>query len=324
MRDSQGFAAISGDMTVAASGTALATATSEGAIAMGKPERAANADMYLDAPSAGLANSPALQRAHGVARLSFRRKADETRLEQLYQEGCAKIRLPTGTAGAPREAILINTAGGLTGGDQLTTEIIVGPRAGAVVTTQACERIYKSSGDVATVSNSLRVGTGAHLAWLPQETILFNGGRLQRKLDVDLAPDADFLGLEAIVLGREMMGESVNSGMLHDRWRVRRDGVLVFADDLRFAGDIAVTLGRRSVLNGRRAMATLLAVGDDSERLLDPVRALIGEEEGGASAFDGRLIIRLVAPSSYLLRGRLEPIITLLLRGRALPKVWRL
>lgn len=264
-----------------------------------------------------------MQRADGEARVAFRRRAGASRLERLYQEGCAKVRLPKALAGWAPEAVLINTAGGLTGGDRLRTSISVAAGASAVISTQACERVYRSMGDDALVSNAIRVADGGRTAWLPQETILFDGGRLKRSLEIDLEDDAELVAVEAILFGRTAMGEAVRSGSLHDRWRVRRDGRLIFADDFRTSGDVAAALARPATLCGAHAMATVLYVGAEPQQWLEPVREIIGPA-GGASAWGGKLVARLVAETGHALRRRLEPLLSLLLRGQPLPKVWQL
>lgn len=264
-----------------------------------------------------------MQRAVGRAGVSFRSDAGTTRLERLFQEGCAKIRLPRAIDGAVPQGILINTAGGLTGGDRFAAEVDLGPGTSACITTQACERIYRSTGDDAVVANRLRLADGARLAWLPQETILFEGGRLTRRLDADLEGDAELVAVEAVLFGRMAMGEILRSGSLRDRWRVRRDGKLIFADDLRFEGDIAAQVAPQAVMGGRRAMATVLFAGPAPERFLEAARQIIGPA-GGASAWNGKFLARLVEETGLALRRRLEPLLTLLMGGRPLPKVWQL
>ena len=245
-----------------------------------------------------------------------------TCLDRLYQEGAAKVRFPRPTDGT-QEAVLINTAGGLTGGDTFATEVVLQRGARAVVTTQACERIYRSSGGEAKVSVKVDVGADASLCWLPQETILFDRGRLTRRFEADLADSAELLVLEAVIFGREAMGEAVETGFFHDRWRIRRDGILLAADDLRFEGEIASLLARPAVLNGNRAMATVLLISQDSERLLDPVREALGSA-GGASFWKDKLLVRVIAADGFELRRSLLPALAVLMDGRTLPKVWQI
>ncbi|WP_293796127.1 urease accessory protein UreD [uncultured Bosea sp.] len=264
-----------------------------------------------------------MQRAHGQASVAFHARDSHTRLDRLFQEGCAKLRFPRPLGNDAPQAILINTAGGLTGGDRFGTEVKLAAGAEACVTTQACERVYRSTGADAVVANRLQLSAGARLAWLPQETILFDGGRLSRSLDVDLAGDAELVAVEAVLFGRQAMGETLHSGHLHDRWRIRRDGRLIFADDLRVEGDIAARLAPQPAMVGCRAVATVLFVGATPERFLDQARAIIGQG-GGASAWNGKFLARLVEETGLALRQRLEPLLALLLGGQPLPKVWQL
>ncbi|RAZ76523.1 urease accessory protein UreD [Mesorhizobium atlanticum] len=274
---------------------------------------------------------PAAQRVAGRARLFCGKSEGRTRLKRLYQDGSAKIRLPA-VEGDPLEAVLINTAGGMTGGDRLAWTIEVGAGASASITTQACEKVYRAAADRAETSVGLRVGPGGRIAWLPQETIVFNRAAFARTLDVDLAEDAEALVLEATLFGRLAMGERTVQGSFHDRWRVRQGGVLIHAEDFRIGPDIAATLQRPAAVGGALAVATLLLVSPQAENLLGPARAIIGDPGiggwGGASFWSvgrsGKLLARLSAGDGYQLRKRLVPLVELL-NGRAgLPKLWSL
>lgn len=265
---------------------------------------------------------PKPQRANGKARMAFRRRDGATHLHRLHQDGSMKVRFPRTSDGIP-EAVLINTAGGMTGGDEFGTEVQLDRGARATLTTQACERIYKSTGPLVAVANRIGLQAGARLDWLPQETILFDGGRMARRLEADLAGNAELLISEATVFGRAAMGETVQSGTFRDRWRISRDGKLVFADELRFEGNIACQLMRPAILAGNAAMATVLLVASECERLLEPVRKIIGNA-GGASAWGGKLLVRLAAADGFSLRRVLIPVLAELSMGRSLPKVWQL
>jgi urease accessory protein len=260
-----------------------------------------------------------MQRARGAAAMSVRHTEGRSRLATLRQEGCLKLRFPR----LPEaEAVLVNLAGGLAGGDRLDQSFAVEPGAALSVTTQACERVYRSLGENAEVSTRVTLGEGAGFSYLPQETILFAGGRLARQLTVDAAADARLLLCESIILGREAMGEDVTHGFLADRWRIRRGGKLAFADDLRLAGDIAAAIRSPAGLAGNRAFATVLKAGPDVEDVLPQLRAVVGEH-GGASLVGGVLVARLVARSGIELRRRLVPALGLLAES-PLPRLWSL
>jgi urease accessory protein len=274
-------------------------------------------------PSEALAAPPPrLQRTEGASRISFKLERGATRLDRLHQSGASKIRLPHVFGGEPPQAVLINTAGGLTGGDRLSVEAEAGDGCRALLTTQACEKIYRASGGEARVHTRLSIGKGARLDWLPQETILFDGSRLSRRLDADIAPGGELLLVEATIFGRAAHGETVRSGFFADRWRIRQDGRLLFADDLRFDFADDRILRRPAVLAGGMAMATMLLVAEEPASKLEALRAVLGNS-GGASAWDGKLVARVVAESGAALRKALVPALGLLLDGAALPTIWR-
>ncbi|MGV3549688.1 urease accessory protein UreD [Rhizobium sp.] len=263
------------------------------------------------------------QRAKGTARLATKLRDNATHIDVFYQEGAGKIRIPESFDGR-MEAVLINTSGGLTGGDRIEWAVDAGKNTDVTLTTQACERIYKSSGGDAHVAARLTVAEGAALHWLPQETILFDQGALNRTLDADLADGAELIALEAILLGRKAMGETVNEGRLRDRWRIRRNGRLIHAEDLRFSGEISDIAARRSTLAGNLAFATLLYVGDGAEAMMGKLHALLGEKLAGSSQWNGKLVIRMAAEDGFALRKILVPTISLLRNGRPPPKVWNI
>lgn len=289
------------------------------------PSGDADCRMYIDRTGPELlpAVRSGLQRASGHARVAFWWRDGKTRLERLYQEGSAKVKLPRMAVGEAPEAILINTAGGLAGGDRLATEIDMAAETAATITSQACERVYRSTGDPATVTARLRLSPGARLAWLPQETILFDGGRLTRTLEADLDDEAELIAVEAVLFGRQAMGEQVRQGALHDRWRIRRHGKLIFADDLRIDGAVSEQLAKPAILGGCSALATVLHVGKDPGGTLDAIRQAIGPD-GGASAWAGKLVVRLCARDGLALRRRLESVLNIIMAGRKLPRVWEI
>ncbi|MDX0422735.1 urease accessory protein UreD [Sinorhizobium medicae] len=268
------------------------------------------------------------QRAWGRGRLVAKTGGGRTRIAGLYQEGCAKIRLPR-TFDASMEAVLINSSGGVTGGDRLAWEFEAGEGTNLTLTTQACEKVYKASVDTAVVATRISVAARGHVDWLPQESILFDRSALSRSLEVDLAPDASFLALEAVLIGRKAMGETVRSGLFRDHWRIRSGGALVHAENLALAGDIAALGSRRAVLDGAVAFATLVYVAPDCEALLPRLRTTLAEHAlSGVSHFavNGRdkIVARVVAADGFALRKILIPLISHLRKGASVPRVWTL
>jgi urease accessory protein len=267
----------------------------------------------------------ALQRARGLARLAVTALDGGSRVSALHQAGSSRLRMPRQAPGAPVEAVLLNTAGGMTGGDRFYTEVSVGPGAEAVLTSQAAERIYRRSAGTATVDTRLTVTGDGRLDWLPQETIVFNRSALARSLTADVDGDATLLALEAVVLGRTAMGERLDDVMMTDAWRIRRNGRLVFADTTRLEGDAASVMNGMATGNGAVAFATLVLVAPRAEARVEPLRtALDGMAgESGVSSFEGILVARMVAASGQALRSMAVRAATTL-RGVSMPRVWNL
>ncbi len=273
---------------------------------------------------------PAYVRAAGGVRLRFGRVGAQTHRLDVAESGGYRARFPT-TFDTTSEAVLINTGGGMAGGDAMRVAVTLEPGADAVVTSQAAEKIYRSQGSDTRVETTLSVGAGASLAWLPQESILFSGARLTRSLTIDLAADARLIASEAVFFGRSAMGETMLRGALRDRWRIRREGKLVFAEDLRLEGAVSETLARQAVGAGARAGATIVVAGQglagqDLQDRLEQVRARgdeasAGAVEIGAGIVAELLLIRLLSRDAQALR---RVLVTLLghLTGRALPRTW--
>ncbi|WP_035101398.1 urease accessory protein UreD [Devosia sp. LC5] len=264
-----------------------------------------------------------MQRARGAGTLATQLRDGGTHLHTLYQDGCAKIRLPH-THDQSLEAVLINTAGGLTGGDYMRWQADIAPGSRATITTQACERIYRSTGATAQVETHLTVGAGAHLDWLPQETILFAKSRFERWINIDLAPDASLTAIEAVLLGRDAMGEDARDALFRDNWRIRRNGRLVHAEATHIDGS-DMSRDNLALLAGTRAFATIIHFGTNLTSRLEQVRALLPEGAMAAASVSGeRLVIRAMANSGLALRRTIVPILGALSRAGSLPRLWHL
>ncbi|WP_417516824.1 urease accessory protein UreD [Minwuia sp.] len=274
------------------------------------------------------AGSPGLPRSVGAVRLAFLGVGERAALADLHQRGCMKARLPKVYGDEPKTAVLINTAGGLTGGDRVSTEVTWGADADACISTQAAERIYRSTGDAAHITNTLNVAARASAEWLPQEMILFDQGRFLRRTAVHLQDDSRFLAVESMVLGRKAMGETVASGLIDDDWRIYRGTRLIYRDPFRLEGDLAAQIARPAVLDGAGAYATILAQVTDPKAMLDAVRDIAGTS-GGASLMKGLVTGRLIAKDGDSLRdliARIIPVLRELAFGRAgrLPRVFQI
>jgi urease accessory protein len=261
----------------------------------------------------------AANRTVGRIALAVRSTAGATRRARVHEDGALRVRCP-GRPAPQLEAIIVNTAGGMAGGDRFAVDVTVERDARLTVTTTAAEKVYRTLGPDTTVKVTMAVATGGELAWLPQETIVFDRARLRRTIDVQLAQDARLVLAEAVVFGRSGMGETVEDGHFFDRWRIHRDGKLIYAETARLDGPVAQRLAEPAAANGGVAVATVvLAPGDDAA--VAAVRTLSFRGEVGASAWNGIAVMRLVAHNGAALRADLSAVL-MAIRPAALPRLW--
>jgi urease accessory protein len=264
------------------------------------------------------------QRAWGDLVVEMRLRDGRTVIGDLRQDGCMKARFPRPVDIA--EIITLNSSGGVVGGDRLRSTLKVGAGAQACFASQAAERFYRAldSDPSAEIRTSVDVAAGGLAEWLPQESILFDRCALNRRLDVTLAADATFIGVEALIFGRAAMGESVVTARLADRITVRRNNTLILHEAIRVDGPVADLLARPAIGAGARAVATLIYVAADAHGRLDVLRAAWDDSQAecGASAWNGMLVGRVVAGDGARLRRAVIAGLAVLRDGRALPRVW--
>ena len=244
-----------------------------------------------------------------------------TRRRQLHESGSLRVRFPSPEAQG-LSAVFVNTAGGIAGGDRFDIDIAAGEGAWLTVTTAAAEKIYRAQGPAAQLNIVLKAAAGSHLAWLPQETILFDQARVSRKIDIDLADSASLLLCEIVVFGRAAMGEKMLTGSFVDRWRLRRGDRLVFAETVRLEGAIGEKLKRPAVARGGVAIGTALIVpGDEAQvaRIREASESLGGEV--GISAWNGFAMARFCAQDAAKLRADMIAVLGSV-SGPALPRLW--
>jgi urease accessory protein len=263
----------------------------------------------------------AANRAQGAVRFDVRCEHGVTRRGRLHESGSLRVRFPS-PEGEGLSAVFVNTAGGVAGGDRFDIAVSAGEGARLTLTTAAAEKVYRAPDAPAQLDISLKAADGAHLAWLPQETILFDAAKISRRIDIDLAESASLLLCEIAVFGRAAMGERMQRGEFVDRWRLRRGGRLVFAETVRLDGDIGAKLARPAVAKGGVAIATALIVPGD-EAVVEHIREAANSFGGevAISAWNGFAMARFCAQDAAALRADMMTVL-----GRAsptaLPRLW--
>ena len=263
----------------------------------------------------------AANRARGAVRFDVHQADGVTRRRSLHESGSLRVRFPSPEADG-LSAVFVNTAGGVAGGDRFEIGIATGEGAGLAVTTAAAEKVYRAQGPAAELDIALTAAAGSHLAWLPQETILFDSARVVRRIDIDLAETASLLLCEIVIFGRAAMGERMLRGEFVDRWRLRRGGRLVFAETVRLDGDIGAKLSNAAIAKGGVAIGTALIVPGD-EALVERIRELSGSFGGevGISSWNGFAMARFCAQDAARLRADMMAVLGRA-SGAALPRLW--
>ena len=263
----------------------------------------------------------AANRAQGAVRFGVHLQDGVTRRGILHESGSLRVRFPSPEAEG-LSGVFVNTAGGIASGDRFDIDITAGEGARLTLTTAAAEKVYRAPGPAAQLNIALRAAAGAHLVWLPQETILFDRARIVRRIDIDLAEDASLLLCEIVVFGRAALGERMLHGEFIDRWRLRRGGRLVFAETIRLDGDIGAKLAQPAIAKGGVAIGTALIVpGDEAlvERIREASETFGGEV--GISAWNGFAMARFCAQDAARLRADMMAVLGRA-SGVALPRLW--
>ena len=245
-----------------------------------------------------------LQRAKGLCRIVVGSSAEGNEIVDVFQRSPLRVIFPRIGGAGVKEAVLINTAGGIAGGDRLECEVMAVANASIAITSQTAERVYRALDEPARILTKLKVSDGARLAWFPQETIIFNWARLQRQTEVEISTGAELLALEWLVFGRTAHGEEILGGELSDRWHVRKDGRLIWADTFHVREEVFSHLKRKALLGNCKAIATLIYFGPELARRLELLRDISGSLDClcAATSISGLIIVRLAADTSSNLK----------------------
>lgn len=245
-----------------------------------------------------------LQRAQGLCRIVVGGSDRGNEIVDVFQRSPLKVIFPKIGDADLKEAVLINTAGGIAGGDQLRCDVTAVANAGIAFTSQTAERVYRTLDEPARVLTRLKVTDGARLAWFPQETIIFNWARLHRETEIEVSSGAEMLALEWLVFGRAAHGEQLLGGQLVDQWLVKCDGRPIWADSFRIGEEVFPHLQRRALLGNCKAIATLIYFGPELDKRLELLRNISGSLNClcAATSFSGLIIVRLAADTSSNLK----------------------
>ena len=252
-----------------------------------------------------------LQRARGTCRIIVGSCEKGTHIMDVYQKSPIRVLFPRTSGTSFDEAVLVNTSGGIAGGDRLETSVTAMESASIAITTQAAEKVYRALTESANSVTRLKVRDTARLAWLPQETIVFNRARVWRETHIEITSGVELLALEWLVLGRAAHGETLSHAAVTDHWRIMKDGRLVWADSFRITDEVLPHLSRKALLSDCAAIATLVYFGPKLETRLELMRDLASSLacDCAATIVGGLVVTRFAAGTSYDLRAAVRTVL---------------
>tara|TARA_A100001011_G_C14232161_1_gene809345 strand:- start:102 stop:1061 length:960 start_codon:yes stop_codon:yes gene_type:complete len=223
------------------------------------------------------------------------------------------------------ELIIINTAGGLTSGDLNLNSLQIGSDISLNITTQSMEKIYNCKNLLAHAYTNIIVGPNSSISWMPLETIFFNGGKLRRRINIDLKTNSNFLGIETLIFGRKAMGEIVNSGELDDAWQIYKDNKLLYSDFNKIKGNINKKIFKSFVLKGNNIFCNIVYTGKKIRIYEKKILSYANKSKYflGASVVNGVLLLKILAKDIMDIRDFLNDLIEIFGKNFNLPKIWR-
>lgn len=246
---------------------------------------------------------------------------DSSVVGRLYQRAPLRALFPRPERGEPFTAVLVNSSGGIIGGDQLEVTLEATDGASLLVTGQAAEKVYRSTGRIAEATTTLIAGPDSLFEFLPQGTIVYDGARFRRVTTIKASPGSRVMAGEVLSLGRVERGERFTTGLLHDEWRVHAGDRLIWGDALHLSnndpadGDgpdgnvtgITTALNSRAGFAGSPAYATFLYVASDAKEQLELARRLLADTpdtvRAGVTSFDGLIVARWLGANPAEVRG---------------------
>ena len=246
-------------------------------------------------------------------------------LLKLLQQGSLKALMPNFHENL-QQLMLINTAGGITSGDNFHSKIDL-DNSNICISTQAAEKIYSGFGDPAQVDINVNISNQGNLFWLPKELILFNNCNLKRKLNINLSKDSNLFLCESIVFGRTSMKEKLNSGFFSDLWKIYYDKKLIHTEALNTGGFNKEFLKSRSILNNNCAIATIILVGNKFLDVADKLSKFMTKDNYTTSEYstwDEKMIIRCISKDSYNLKFAINKILSYFFENSQIPKIWNI
>jgi urease accessory protein len=263
--------------------------------------------------------------------LGFSADGGATRLTRRAHRGPFVVQRPFFPEGpGVCHVYLLHPPGGLVGGDELRLDLRVDAGAHALVTTPAAGKAYRTLGPVARQAHALSVEAGGTLEWLPQETIVYDGSRVELDTRVELAAEARLFAAETIAFGLPARGEPFGRGACRVGFELWREGAPILIERGWFDGGAAVQRARWGLAR-ETVLTMIVAAPAPDEGVVEALLAASASESGPAGVTvlgDGEaLVVRHLGAGAEAARAFVFSIWRLVrprLVGRAAvaPRIW--
>ena len=186
-------------------------------------------------------------------------RARQTVVSNVLHDGPLRIQKSFLQPDGSCHVYLLHPPGGMVGGDQLSINISSEDFTKVLLTTPSAGKFYRCLPNLSQKQMvQISLGESAHVEWLPQENIFFDGARADIETEVYLAKDSVFLGWEIQCLGRKASGELFKGGSVTQRMRLYREGRLVHRENLEVSPPAPLMLAGWG-LNANNVFGTLFA-----------------------------------------------------------------
>jgi urease accessory protein len=164
----------------------------------------------------------------GLLDLAFRLNGNRTILARRRFTHPLQALEPVRIADGSLCLMMLNSGGGIVGGDRLLTTIDIGPGSSAVLTTASATKAYRTIGDPAQQQTIVTLDAGATLEYIPDHIIPHPGAAMHQSLCIGMAPRSRAIVYDAIAAGRIGRGERWAFRELTSELIIRRDSHPIF------------------------------------------------------------------------------------------------
>jgi urease accessory protein len=297
-------------------------------------------DGVMDDTSVTVSSSEPAQRQIGFKRwqarlnLDFVNKNQRTYLAKNLHYGPLVLQKTLHPEGEQVcHGVIIHPPGGVAGGDELRLNVTLDDNSHALLTTPGAGKWYKANGRQASQYLQFSLQNSACLEWLPQENILFDGAQVKFSAEVNLAPDAKYVGWEILCFGRQAQQERWQTGSLHQGLSIRRNQSLIWNERTCLKPSHALIESIVGLYGNAVSASFVIAAGTVPASVLEACRAiqpkltLDSQAKYGMTALPEIYVARYVGQSAQCARQYFEALWQILrpwYAGREVtrPRIW--